>query len=91
MNSRRLSIKDRRSKIEDNDLIQLLNRLLSGPSNLEYREDGKIFIKSLNKFYSPRDSLTVHLQDENGLVLREFESLVEAARYFEVDPSTVRY
>lgn len=68
-----------------------LNKLLNEPSNLEFREDGRIFIKSLNRFYSSRDSITVELQDENGLVLRTFDSLAEVARYFEVDPKTVKY
>lgn len=33
----------------------------------------------------------MQLKDENGLVLRELESLAEVARYFERDPKTVRY
>ncbi len=66
--------------------------MLSGPSNYELREPGgRIFIKSLNKFYSSRDSLTVELHDENGLIERTFESIAEVARYFKVDPKTIRY
>lgn len=64
----------------DNGLALRLNKLLNGPSNYEIRENGQIFIKSLNRIYSPRDSLSVQLQDENGLVLRSFNSLAEAAR-----------
>lgn len=44
-----------------------------------------------NRIYSPRDSLSVQLQDENGLVLRSFHSLAEAAKYFGVDPKTAKY
>lgn len=92
MNSKRLSTYDRSYKDVDISLMQVrLNKLLSGPSNLEVREQGKIFIKSLKRFYSPRDSLTVQLQDENGLVIRTFDFLAEVARYFEVDPKTVKY
>ena len=36
----------------DSEVLQNdINRLLSGPSNLEIQEDGRIFIKSLNKYY----------------------------------------
>ena len=33
----------------------------------------------------------MQLQDESGLVLRSFDSLAEAARYFGVDPKTAKY
>lgn len=92
INSKRLSTYDKSSKDVDSNLMrERLNKLLNEPSNLEFREDGRIFIKSLNRFYSSRDSITVELQDENGLVLRTFDSLAEVARYFEVDPKTVKY
>lgn len=68
-----------------------IEKLLNGPSNFEIKENGRIFIKSLNKYYSSRDSLSVELRDINGLVLKTFESMAEAARYFEVDPKTVKY
>ena len=92
INSKRLSTYDKSSKDVDSNLMrERLNKLLNEPSNLEFREDGRVFIKSLNRFYSSRDSITVELQDEKGLVLRTFDSLAEVARYFEVDPKTVKY
>ena len=42
-----------------------------GPSNLEEREDGIIFLKSLNRYY-PAANIRVELQDKNGLVLNTF-------------------
>lgn len=53
MNSYRLSTN---SEKLDSDLLNLLQldieNLLSGPSNLEVKEDGRVFIKSLNRYAS---------------------------------------
>ena len=69
----------------------LIEKLLNGPSNFEIRENGRIFIKSLNKYYSARDSLSIELQNIDGLVVKTFGSMAETARYFGVDPKTVKY
>lgn len=97
MNSKRLSThaSGGHTKVGNNTLESKMQarieKLLNGPSNFEIKEDGRIFIKSLNKYYSTRDSLSVELHDINGLVLQTFGSMAEAARYFEVDPKTVKY
>lgn len=97
MNSKRLSThaSGGYTKVGNNTLESkmhaLIEKLLNGPSNFEIQENGRIFIKSLNKYYSARDSLSVELQDINGLVVKTFGSMAEAARYFEVDPKTVKY
>lgn len=53
MNNNRLSTS--KAKRIDRDLIDHeLTRLLNGPSNYELREEGKIFIKSLNKYLPNR-------------------------------------
>ena len=44
-----------------------ISKLLAGPSNLEVRADGRIFIKSLNKYYTGGGNIKVDLLDENDL------------------------
>jgi len=51
-----------------------IERLLSGPSNLEIKEDGRIFIKSLNKYYTGSGNIKVELLEKNGLVFKTFDS-----------------
>ena len=51
----------------DRALLQLkIDKLLAAPSNLEIKEDGRIFIKSLHKYYSNRNSITVKVQNDKG-------------------------
>jgi hypothetical protein len=60
----------------DRALLQIeIDKLLNGPSNFEEREDGRIFIKSLNKYYSDRIKIKVELKDEDGNTLNTFESI----------------
>ena len=65
------------SEVLQNDI----NRLLSGPSNLEIGEDGRIFIKSLNKYYSDKSRIKVELHNELGLVIGTWDSIAECAEF----------
>jgi hypothetical protein len=68
MNNNRLSTSG--IKPVDRNLIDSqLNPWLNGPSNYEII-DGKIFIKSLNKFLPNRIKTQVELQDKEGLVFK---------------------
>lgn len=64
MNSKRLTTfrgnisKDQESVLT---LRSRIEQLLSGPSNFEEKADGRIFIKSLNKYYSPRKKVSVEI------------------------------
>jgi len=85
MNSKRLTtFKGNANKSKEGDILTLRSRiekLLSGPSNLEVKGDGRIFIKSLNKYYSPRRKISVGVKDGNGLVLGTFDSIASCAAF----------
>jgi len=51
--------------VERNLILSEVTRLLKGPSNYEIRE-GRIFIKSLNKYHSSRTKTKVELRDQEG-------------------------
>jgi len=85
MNSKRLTtFKGNANKSKEGDILTLRSRiekLLSGPSNLEVKGAGRIFIKSLNKYYSPRRKISVGVKDGNGLVLGTFDSIASCAAF----------
>lgn len=88
MNNNRLSTS--RSPVVDRALLlEEIEKFLKGPSNLEEREDGRIFIKSLNKYYSDRAKIRVELQDEKGNVINTFDSQADCAKYLGVSPPIV--
>jgi len=92
MNNNRLSTRSKATeKIEvvSRELLQKeIDRLLSAPSNLEIKEDGRIFIKSLNKYYSDRGIIQVDLLDEKGSIVETFNSLADCSKYLNISPST---
>ena len=92
MNSKRLSTYVRHEG-EAVDILILqgkIDKLLSGPSNFELKEDGKIWIKSLNKYHTDRKSISVQLQDENGLLVNTFDSIVSCAKFLGIYSAIVK-
>lgn len=91
MNNKRLSTYG--SIKVDRALLQTeIGKLLSEPSNYEYRQDGAIFIKSLNRKYSLRGKgrLNVIIQDiRNDLVLYTFDSLSDCAKFLVISQPLV--
>jgi hypothetical protein len=83
MNNHRLSTSG--SKKVDRALLQTdIDKLLSGSGNLEHRDDGTIFIKSLNRNYSARGkgSFKVKIQDiQTGSILNIFDTLSDCAKF----------
>jgi len=70
MNSRRLSTNVNGTLPDRELLLSKINELLSRPSNFE-SVDGKIYIKSLGKYYyNNTKSVSISLLDENNLVLK---------------------
>lgn len=65
-----------------------ISKLLAGPYNLEVRADGRIFIKSLNKYYTG-GNIKVDLLDENYLLYNSFTSISECAKYQGLSAGTV--
>jgi NADH-ubiquinone oxidoreductase chain 5 len=87
MNNNRLSTNSKKVEV-DGTLLQLeIKKLLAAPSNLEIKQDGRIFIKSLNKYYSDRSSVSVELHDEKGLVVNTFGSIADCAKFLSISPS----
>jgi hypothetical protein len=79
MNYKRLSTNPAAPSVDRDQLYIDINRLLEGPYNFEIKEDGRIFIKSLNRYYSDHSKVEVKLIDDNGLVIQTFESLTQCA------------
>lgn len=79
----------KKSSVVDKILIQKdIDRLLTGPSNLEIREGDRVWIKSLNKFYSG-GKIRLELIDEKGLMLYSFDSVSSCSDFLGVSRKTV--
>jgi hypothetical protein len=90
MNLKRLSSNESRMSQAQIDALQMdIERLLGGPSNLEIKEDGRIFIKSLNKYYTGSGNIKVELLEKNGLVFNTFDSISDCAKFLGLAPRTV--
>lgn len=59
-------------------LLSKIDLLLKGP--LEAKE-GRIFIKSLNRFRSDKKSQAIELQDEGGNFIASFDSIADCIKY----------
>lgn len=91
MNNRRLSTNSS-AKVDRTLLTNNVEKLLNGPSNFEIKENGQIWIKSLNSYKrgSNAKSIKVQLQESNGLVLNTFDSISSCARFLGVHPPRVK-
>nr|YP_009254034.1 hypothetical protein [Hypomyces aurantius]ANC62719.1 hypothetical protein [Hypomyces aurantius] len=89
MNGNRLSSSG--SNVDREYLSALLDKLFKGPSNLEKLGDGKIYIKSLNKYFNTeaRNKISVEIKDENGLVINTFNSITSCAKFYGLSRSTL--
>ncbi len=89
MNNNRLSTKRSIPEVDRALLDSDIKKFLETPSNFEVKEDGRIFIKSLNKYYSDRVKIGLELIDESGGVIRPFASMADCAKYLNVTSTTV--
>lgn len=91
MNSDRLSSKSKSSSVlVDRALLDIkIGKLLKGSSNYEERENGRIFIKSLNIYLSSNAKTRIELQDDGGNVIKIFDSMSDCAKYLGVARMTV--
>ena len=88
MNNNRLSTNSLKVDLIDGPVLQLeIDKLLAAPSNLEIKENGRIYIKSLDKDYSDRDRISVELHDEKGLVVNTFGSIADCAKFLSISRS----
>src|SRR4051794_33376517 len=87
MNSRRLSnsglsVKDRRH------IFAEIKRLLNGPSNYEMR-GGRIWVISQNKYLNEGIRKEVQIIDNQGNILKTFNSLTDCGKFLGIAKSTV--
>ena len=92
MNLKRLSSSNS-VKVDKESLNKSIVNLLNGPSNIETHEDGRIFVKSLNRYFNPaaRDKIQVEVKDESGLTVNIFDSITSCAKYYNVSRSTLQW
>nr|YP_009568437.1 hypothetical protein [Drechslerella brochopaga]QBL02519.1 hypothetical protein [Drechslerella brochopaga] len=91
MNLNRLSTNA--AKLSQPDRVKLtrnIDKLLNGPSNLEIKANGRIFIKSLNKYYIGGEKIKVNLLDKEGILLNSFDSISECAKFLGISAGTVK-
>ena len=73
MNNNRLSSKDNGVTVDRRFLESEVDRLLR--SNFEVRENGRVFNKSLNKYYFNRIKIGVEIKDsESNTIIKSFDS-----------------
>lgn len=92
MNSKRLSSSD--SPIVDRaELDAKILRLLNDPlcTNYELKEDGRIWIKSLNRFQSKSNSTSVQLWDNQDNLLETYPSMLNCSKSLGINRSTLEY
>lgn len=88
MNNNRLSTNEP-LKINRTFTPSEIEAILNGPSNYEKLEDGRILIKSSNKYNFSRKNIKVELIDPQGLVFKTFNSITSCAEFLEVSSHTV--
>lgn len=92
MNNNRLSTNSEDNTLESRELLLLkIKELLAKPSNIEVKEDGKIFIKSLNRYsYDNTKAIAIQMTDETGLVIKTWPSLTSCAESLELSKSGIQ-
>lgn len=90
MNSKRLSTNDL-DRVDRALLNTQIEKLLNGPSNFEIKEDGRVYIISLNKYLTGgiRKPLLLTLKDSNGSVISTFSTRGECAKFLGVSAKIV--
>jgi LAGLIDADG endonuclease len=97
MNQNRLStnikesgeITKKSSNTEKDNLEIRLKSLLNSPSNLEFHSNGKIYIKSLNKYLKGRGNVGLEVFNNKGILIKCFDSILECAIFFKVHSRTI--
>lgn len=91
MNSKRLSSSGS-SIIDRNEIEQEINEILNKANNSNYEIiDGRVWIKSLNRFRSQFKSVSIKLFDSNGNFLAIYPSLLKCSKDLGIDRSTLNY
>lgn len=91
MNNYRLSTNTNHPKVDRTLLLDNVAKLLNGPSNYEIK-DGKIYIKSLNRYLKEISNKAQAIQlvaVSNQKILSTFNSFNDCAKFLDVSKSTV--
>ena len=72
-------------------LLEKVKNILNKPSNFEVYPDGKIFIKSEQKFWKGRGNVEIEVYDKEGLFLYCFDNLEMTANFFNVNKHIIKY
>jgi len=96
MNNRRLStinysINNRELVVDREVILSKINKLLNGPSNFELKEDRQIFIKSLGRNYHNNIPVTIQMLDENGNLVKNWDSLTSCAYSLRMSKGGIQY
>lgn len=88
MNNNRLTSNKIHNNTDSLLLQKEIDRLLSGPSNFEMKE-GKVWIKSLNKYKLSSTKIKLALVDEKGLILNSFDSVSSCSDFLSISRKTI--
>lgn len=66
-----------------------IDKIMSGPSNYERQEDGKILIKSSNKNSFTWKNIEVELRDPQGFIFKTFKSITNCEKFLGVSSHTI--
>lgn len=91
MNSNRLSTNLNRLDQEQLNLLKKdIEKLLNSPSNLEIKENGRVFNKSLNKYASGGVKIKVELIEKDGTIFKTFDSITNCANFLCLSITSIR-
>ena len=88
MNNNRLSSNKIHNSTDSLLLLKEIDRLLTGPSNFEIKQ-GKVWIKSLNKYKLSSIKIKLALIDEKGLILNSFDSVSSCSDFLGISRKTI--
>lgn len=91
MNSKRLSSHGS-TKLDRNELEQEIYEILNKANNSNYEiRDGRVWIKSLNRFQSQFKSISIKLFDSEGNLLANYPSLLNCSKGLGIGRTTLKY
>ena len=91
MNNHRLSSKSENKKVDRAILLTEIDNLLSKPSNLEYQDDGRIYIISEQRFLvqGGGSRRKVELLYPEGTLIQTFKSQADCAKFLGISTQTI--
>ena len=72
-------------------ILDKVKNLLNQPSNFEIYPDGKIYIKSEQKFWKGRGDVVIDVYNKEGILLYSLNNLEATANFFNVKEHIIKY